>query len=289
MGLVDVAVLDVLVVIDRLGGVLEVACLLGLFEIADVPDKGNGITIAAWASAVALVEFVVQDEELLVLGVKNPALVGVCSTLVGDTGDDVGDVSLVGHIVDCESILVIAVANIATLVTLVRSAVDNTLRIMNIAITLGATKRLGLGRISQIEEVETGSTDRVISRHSADSNGVLELLVNHNIMRTTNGKQSVEVASKVLLGIEDHGLLGINFQKLLEVEDLNTVADGFGSDDDVILVAADLTPLGRRRVLRKTAEVDELALLGDLCEGGSVVLADGDEFTAIVRCPAPRR
>ena len=96
------------------------------------------------------------------------------------------------------------------------------------------------------------------------------------------------MASKILLRIEDHGLLGINLQKLLEVKDLNTVTDSFGSDDDVVLVAADLAPLRRRRVLRKTTEVDELTLLGDLCEGGSVVLADGDEFAAIVRCPAPR-
>jgi hypothetical protein len=158
---------------------------------------------------------------------------------------------------------------------------------VDVTITLGASKRLGLGRISEIEEVQTGSTVGVCSRLSANGDRVLELLVDNNIVSTTNRKQSVEVASKILLGVKDDRLLGVDLQKLGKIEDLDTMADGFGSDDDIVLVSADLTPLGRLRVLRKTTEVDESTLLGDLGKGGSVVLTDGDEFTAVVGCPAP--
>jgi len=224
----------------------------------------------------------------LVLGVKNPTLVGVCSTLVRDLGDDVGDVGLVSHIVDGEGILVVTVADVTALVALIGSTVDNALRIVDVTITLGASKRLGLGRISEIEEVKTGSTVGVCSWLSADGDSVLELLVDNNVMSTANRQKSVEVASKVLLGVKDDRLLGVDLQKLGKIKDLDTVADGLRSDDDIVLVSADLTPLGRLRVLGQTAEVDELTLLGDLGEGGSVVLADGDEFTAVVGCPSPR-
>lgn len=158
---------------------------------------------------------------------------------------------------------------------------------MDVAITLGASKRLGLGRISKIEEVETRSTVGVCSRLSTNGDGILELLVDNNVVGTANRQKSVEVASKVLLGVKDDRLLGVDLQKLGKIKDLDTVADGLRSDDDIVLVSADLTPLGRLRVLGQTAEVDELTLLGDLGEGGSVVLADGDEFTAVVGCPAP--
>lgn len=70
VGLVDVVFDDILVVVDKLGGMLEVASLLGVLEIANVPDEGNGETVSSRAVAVLLVKLIVKDKELLVVGVK---------------------------------------------------------------------------------------------------------------------------------------------------------------------------------------------------------------------------
>lgn len=97
------------------------------------------------------------------------------------------------------------------------------------------------------------------------------------------------MASKVLLCVKDNRLLGVDLEKLGKVEDLNTVTNSLRSDDDIVLVCADLSPLRRLRVLGQTAKVDKLTLLGDLGKGCAVVLADGNELTAIVGGPSPRR
>lgn len=85
--------------VDGDAGVLVVASLLGVLEVTDVPDEGGGVAVGTRAAAVNLVVLVVQDEELLVLGVEHPALVGVGGTLIAGDGDE-GGVLLVGDIVD---------------------------------------------------------------------------------------------------------------------------------------------------------------------------------------------
>jgi hypothetical protein len=90
---------NVLVVVDGDAGVLVVASLLGVLEVTDVPDERGGVAVGAGAAAVNLVVLVIHDEELLVLGVENPALMGVGGTLVAGYGDE-GWVLLVGDIVD---------------------------------------------------------------------------------------------------------------------------------------------------------------------------------------------
>jgi hypothetical protein len=57
---------------------------------------------------------------------------------------------------------------------------------VHVTITLGTSKRLGVGRISEIEKVQTGQTVGVCSWLSADSSGVLELLVDNNIVSSAN-------------------------------------------------------------------------------------------------------
>jgi hypothetical protein len=74
---------------------------------------------------------------------------------------------------------------------------------------------------------------------------------------------------------------------LSEVENLNAVVLGFAADDEVVLVPAHLPPDGGLRVLRETPEVDELAGLADLGEGGAVGLRDGNEFPAVLARPTP--
>jgi hypothetical protein len=97
------------------------------------------------------------------------------------------------------------------------------------------------------------------------------------------------VASEVLLGVEDDRLGRVNVKKLLKVKDLNAMTNGLGSDNDIVLVCADLAPLRWLRVLGKTAKIDELALLVDFRKGGTIILANGNELAAIIRGPTPRR
>jgi hypothetical protein len=288
VGLVDVVVDDVLVVIDGLGGVLENTGLLRVLKITDVPDESNGVTVRARALTITLIEFVVQDEEFLVLSVENPALMSVRSTLVRDLGDDVGDISLVSDIVDSQSIFVISVADITALVALIRTTINKTLRIVDVSIALGAPKRLRVRGISKIEKVKSRETIGVSARLSTNSNTILQLLIDNNIVSPTNRQQSGKVASEILLRVKDNWALGVDLEKLLHVEDLNTVTDGFGSDDDVVLVRADLAPLGGDRVLGQTTKVDELSLLGDFCERSAVVLTDSDKLPSGIGSPSPR-
>lgn len=99
----------------------------------------------------------------------------------------------------------------------------------------------------------------------------------------------VEVGGEVLFGIEGDGLGRIDGQELLQVKDLNTVANSLRSDNDVVLVGSDLAPLGGHRVLRKAAEVDHLAVLANLDEGSTLELTNTDKLTAIIGGPTPRR
>lgn len=65
------------------------------------------------------------------------------------------------------------------------------------------------------------------------------------------------------------------------------MADGLGADDHVVLVGADLAPLGGHRVLRQATQVDELAVGVDLREGGALVLANSHKFAAVIGGPTP--
>ena len=101
--------------------------------------------------------------------------------------------------------------------------------------------------------------------------------------------QLIEVSGEVFLGEE--GRAGwVQVEKLLHVEDLNAVLDRLRADDDQVAECPDLSPpRADRVVLRESAEVDQLALRGDLGEGCSIVLADCNELAPVLGCPSPRR
>ncbi|KAI9155668.1 aldehyde dehydrogenase [Paramyrothecium foliicola] len=298
VGLVYEVVDDVLVVVDGLDLGLVGAGLLGVLEVTDVPDaghllaflaclqrnqrifsdlQGNGVALGGGAVATLLVELVVEDQELLVVDVEDPALVGVGGTLVGDTGDDVGDVGLVGHVVDGEGVLVIAVADVTALVALVGSAVDQALGIVDVAIVL---RRDGVGRVGEVEEVEAGAADRVVAGLSTDGGEVAELLVDNNVVGTADRQQLAGPGGEVVLS-ELNRAGRVNVEQLLQVEDLDAVADGLGADDGVVLVGADLAPLRGQRVGGQTAEIAHLAVLADLHESCALILANCNEFAAV--------
>jgi hypothetical protein len=56
---------------------LERTSLLGVLEITDVPDESDGKAGLRRAVATGFIELIVHDEELLVVDVKNPALMSV--------------------------------------------------------------------------------------------------------------------------------------------------------------------------------------------------------------------
>jgi len=64
------------------------------------------------------------------------------------------------------------------------------------------------------------------------------------------------------------------------------VADTFGADDEAVANNLDLTPDDGVVVGGEATKVLELAILGDLGEGGTVSLTDGNEVSALVR-PTP--
>lgn len=61
-------------------------------------------------------------------GVEDPALMRVGSADVGSARDDLCRLwsILVGYIVNCESVLVVAIADVSAVVALVRTSVDDT-------------------------------------------------------------------------------------------------------------------------------------------------------------------
>lgn len=84
--LVRVFAKDVLVVIDGLARSLVVACLLGMFKVANVPDESHRATVGSGTAGFNLIILVIRNEPLLVFCVKDPALVSVRGPLIRSDG-----------------------------------------------------------------------------------------------------------------------------------------------------------------------------------------------------------
>lgn len=186
-----------------------------------------------------------------------------------------------------QGVLIVTVADIAALVLGIRTPVHEALGIVDVAVSGGATKSGGLGGILQVDENETRPT-RAGAGLRADSDSILLLLVDHNVVRRARG-QAVPVARQIARVGESDGARRVDGQQLAEVEDLHTMARRLAADDDEVLVAAQLAPDRVGRVRRQAAEVDELTRRRDLGEAGAVGLGDYDKLAAVGRRPAPRR
>jgi hypothetical protein len=130
VGLVGKTLVDELVVVDGADGGLVVAGVLGLLQVGDVPDVSNGEAVlggrvgsGAVGVELTLVKLVVHNKMSLPHGIENPALVGVGGTDVRSAGDDLSGLGavLVGHIIDGEGVLVVAIADISAEVLFVRA------------------------------------------------------------------------------------------------------------------------------------------------------------------------
>ena len=85
-------------------------------------------------------------------------------------------------------------------------------------------------------------------------------------MSTAIGEVAVE-ASEILDRVKgDRPLLIVDIQQLLQVEYLDMMVIGLATNDYVVLVGSDLTPLtcGGSCSLRKTAKISQLASSCDL-------------------------
>jgi hypothetical protein len=156
---------------------------------------------------------------------------------------------------------------------------------VDVTVTSSATRSAGACRVRQINEDQTGAAASA-TRNGTNSDSVLELLVDDNVMGRSPG-EPVKVAGQVVLGESDRASR-VNVQELGPVEDLHTVPGSFATDDNVVLVAADFAPDRLGGVLRQATEVDEGAVGCDLGKGSTVGLGDDDEFTAVGAGPSPR-
>lgn len=176
----------------------------------------------------------------------------IFGTWVARNTDDVGNVAiLVGNIIDRQSlpwrlvstfltvrsrgkktyILIVAVADVTSVVTLVRSSVHQALGIVHIAITSSATGREWVRRIGHVQENKTATTGQVtadtnclVTADRSYSHCVVEFLVNNDVVRAADG-ELVPVASEISLG-EIVGVGRVESEKLLHVKDLHARVDG---------------------------------------------------------------
>lgn len=164
---------------------------------------------------------------------------------------------------------------------------------MHVAVASSTSGGGGVSWIRHVDEDQSSSARKVVSvphglvatdRPSRDS--VSQLLVHNDVVRPPDG-QLVEVSSEIIL-CEDSWALWVQVKKLLHIEDLDAMLDSLGADDYYIAERPDLSPPRPDGVvLGKPAEVDQLSLRGDLCEGCSIVLANCNEFAAVLRGPSP--
>jgi hypothetical protein len=241
---------------------------------------------------LALIKLIVHDDVSLPHGVENPTLVGVGSSDVGCAGDDgtgVTEADLVGDIVDGQGVLVVAVADVTTIVLLVRSTVDNALSVVSVAVLTVATRDVRLSGIVHVDEHGSTGAGVVTAGATASTagDGVVLLVVGDDCVCAALDTLVDVDKSSVGLDVESVGLLGRKLENLLQVKDLDMVADTLGADDEAVTNNLDLTPDDGVVVRRQATKVLKLTVLGDLREGGTVSLTDGNEVTALVR-PTPR-
>ena len=288
VGLVVKTVVDVLVVVDGTGGGLVVAGDNGLLEALDVPDVRHGeavlggtVNSSAVGVDLALVKLIVHDDVGLPEGIENPALMGVGGSDVGcarDDGTSVTETLLVGDVVDGQSVLVVAVADVTAVVLLVRSSVDNALSVMSVAILAVATLNIRLSGVVHVNEHGSTSAGVVTTGATASTagDGVVLLVVGDDSVGTALDTLIDVDKSSILLDIESVGLLGRELKQFLQVEDLDMVTDTFGTDNEAVTNNLDLTPDDGVVVGRKTSKVLQLAVLGNFGERSTVSLTDGN-------------
>jgi hypothetical protein len=160
----------------------------------------------------------------------------------------------------------------------VRTTVNDTLTVVNVPVTGKASLNIGLGWVLHVDEHGTTSTSIVTAWSTAGSagNGVVLLLVGDDGVGTTLDTLVDVDKSNILNLVKGVRLLGRKLEQLLQVKDLDVMSNTFRPNNERVAEDFDLTPDDRVILGGKTTKVLELALLGNLREGSTVGLADGN-------------
>lgn len=136
--------------INRLLSRLVVSSQLRGPERLNIPDVSDWESLCSNSGLIVLIVFIIENQVLLVLRVKNPTLVSVLGTVVAGTGKD-GGICLGGDVEDCECVFVVTVADVSAVELLVRSTVDEALCTETLLLSLtaceAAQRALTRGRI----------------------------------------------------------------------------------------------------------------------------------------------
>ena len=288
VALVGESIDDVEVVVDTLAvGGVESASGLGVAEVGEVNDVGDGAAGRSGTDSFLLIKLVVQENVLVPVALSPPSLVAVGSTGVREGGDDLGGgVSVLhGRVVDGHGVLVVADADVAAAELSVRAVVGHTLGVVNVSVLASTTGRGWLAGVLEVNVLET-SLAGLVSGLSTDSEDVLVIPVNNNVVGAADG-QFIPQTNEVGLGVECLGSLWVDIQELLHVEDLNVVTNGLGADDDIVVQYANLAPSRTHTLCGETTHVLDLTVLENLNERSTGELAYNTELAAVASGPAP--
>ena len=268
---------DVLVVVDGPLRALVNAAEHGVLEVLDVDDVRRGVLVLSGARLLLLVELVVE-EEVLVVG-RQPALVRVRGTVVR------GPRQLPRHrapidVHDRQRVLVVIEADLAPLVRLLGAAVDDALRVVDVAVLADAAGILRALGVRDVDHPEAAAALEV--RLGADSDDEVGLLVRDDVVA---GAEAVEVRRDIA-GAEGDRALGVDFQELRQVKDLEAVVGGLRADVGVVADDLDVTPGGGIGVGWQAGDVLEASVLEHLHKRRAVGLAEESKLAAIARRPA---
>ena len=101
------------------------------------------------------------------------------------------------------------------------------------------------------------------------------------------GTKAVEVRSQIPIVVEDDRVLGIDVEKVLQVEDLKSVVVSLGANVDVVFDDLHVSPADDASVCVQSAKVCEFAVLADFHECNTIGVANNTELAAFLRSPSP--
>ncbi|TKW55171.1 hypothetical protein CTA1_11976 [Colletotrichum tanaceti] len=200
VALVREPAVDELVVVDAADGALEEARLPRPLQRPDVPEVRHGEPVGRRARLVALVDLVVQHEEVLPVGVEDPAL----NEARGDACPD-------SH---RQGVLVVPVADVAAPVLHVGPTVHNALGVVDVAVAGGAPQVQGVRDVGEVEELQARVAGQVAARLGADGHGVAPLLVDDDVVAAAERQRLGPVRRQVPLVGEDDGVPGVDGEEL---------------------------------------------------------------------------
>lgn len=170
----------------------------------------------------------------------DPALVRVRCSLVR-RARELFRARAIRNVDDGERVLVVVEANLTVLVLLVGAAVNDTLRVVDVAILADAACFLGTARIGNVEHPETSAAP--VRGLGANSRNGLGGIVGNDVMAAA---KITVVGGEVAVNVERGGVFGIESPELGEVKHLEAVVSRLSTN---VRIVADDLHVGPDRVL----------------------------------------